>query len=764
MRRLRVTVTAALAAVLSIPCGLSAQASPTRQAADHSTTDRWEKAFRAIPDPGRMRRYMERLAARPHHVGSAYDKQNAEWILERFRAWGLDAKIERFDVLFPTPKRRVVEMVEPTRFRAKLREPALKADPTSRQQKEQLPTYNAYSGDGDVTAPLVYVNYGLPDDYERLERLGVSVEGKIVIVKYGRSWRGVKPKVAAEHGAVGCIIYSDPRDDGFFGGDVFPKGPMRPDFGVQRGSVMDITQHPGDPLTPGVGATEGVQRQPLEGNPSIQRIPVQPISYGDAQPLLAALGGPLAPPEWRGALPLPYHVGAGPAKVHLAVQSNWDVKPVYDVIARIEGSEYPDEWIVRGNHHDAWVNGAEDPVSGQVALLEEARALGELLHQGWRPRRTIIYAAWDGEEPMLLGSTEWVEQHADELRKHAVAYINSDTNGRGYLRASGSHTLQHFINEVAASIPDPESGLSALQRRRLAAIARGSKAERTRLRHGGDVRIGALGSGSDFTGFIDHLGVASLNLGFGGEDQGGIYHSIYDDIYWFMHFSDSDFAYGRAMAQTVGTAVIRLADAEVLPYRFTDLAQTVGTYVKQLKELVETQRAKALETNQELDEGVFAATTDPRRPTVAPARAVIPPHLNFAPLDNAVDALTRSAKRYQEARKAARSGGTGGAAGGARPSAVELKRLNELLIQSERRLTDPDGLPGRPWYRHMVYAPGEYSGYGAKTLPGVREAIELKRYDRADAEIVRAAKVLEAEAALVDEAAGMLEDSGGGAR
>ncbi|MFQ5689826.1 MAG: M28 family metallopeptidase [Gemmatimonadota bacterium] len=766
-----------LAASMWIPCvqrSLAAQA-PAVEPTAHARAERtagtevgtdWETAFRAMPDPGRLRAYMKQLSARPHHLGSAHDRENAEWILSKFREWGLDAKIERFDVLFPTPKRRVVEMVEPTRFTASLREPALDVDPTSGQQGEQLPTYNAYSADGDVTAPLVFVNYGIPSDYERLERLGVSVEGKIVIARYGRSWRGVKPKVAAEHGAVGCLLYSDPRDDGYFGGDVFPAGPMRPEFGVQRGSVLDITQHPGDPLTPGVGATDGVRREPIEGNPGIQRIPVLPLSYADARPLLAAIGGPLAPPEWRGGLPITYHVGPGPATVHLAVESNWDIKPVYDVIARIPGALYPDEWIVRGNHHDAWVNGAQDPISGLIALLEEARGLGRLLRQGWRPRRTIIYAAWDGEEPMLLGSTEWAEEHGDELREHAVLYINTDVSGRGYLRASGSHTLQRFVNRVAEDIHDPESGLSVRERRRRADIAHGSTEERARLRHGGDVKIGPLGSGSDYTAFLDHLGVASLNLEFAGEDDEGIYHSIYDDFYWFTHFSDVDFAYGRALAQTVGSAVIRLADAELLPYDFTGLAETVSGYVKELKELLKSQREKVTERNRQIDEGVFTATLDPRRPTAAPDREEVPPHLNFAPLDNAVDALGTSARAYEAARKAFRAGraaGVGAPAGeagvpaaGARDPAG-LAELNELLIRSERRLTSPDGLPGRAWYKHLVYAPGEYSGYGAKTIPGVREAIELKRYDVAEAEIARAAGALEAEAELIRRATELLK-------
>src|SRR6266516_668388 len=503
----------------------------------------WETKFRAIPSPDSLREYMRHLAARPHHVGSPYDKANAEWILAKFKSFGLDAQIETFDVLFPTPKERVVELVAPTKFVAKLQEPPVVGDPTSSQQAEQLPTYNAYSIDGDVTAPLVYVNYGVPADYEQLERMGISVKGAIVIARYFGSWRGIKPKVAAEHGAVGCIIYSDPRDDGFTQGDVYPQGPWRPKDGVQRGSVMDMPLYPGDPLTPGVGATKDAKRLQVSEAPTITKIPVLPISYGDAQPLLAALRGAMAPQEWRGGLGITYHVGPGPAKVHLRVKSDWSLKTLYDVIARIPGAAAPDEWVIRGNHHDAWVNGAEDPISGLVAELEEARALGDLYKQGWRPKRTIIYAAWDGEEPGLLGSTEWAEAHADELRQHAVAYLNSDTNGRGYLGVEGSHSLEKLINGVALDIEDPESGVSSWRRVQASRILNGSPEARKDARDREDLRIGALGSGSDYSSFIDHLGIASLNLGYGGEDEGGIYHSIYDDFYWFTHFSDSAFVY-----------------------------------------------------------------------------------------------------------------------------------------------------------------------------------------------------------------------------
>ena len=710
----------------------------------------WEEKFRAIPKPENMRAYMEHLSARPHNVGTPYDKENAEWIAAKFKEWGLDTHIETFDVLFPTPKERAVELVEGgPKFVAKLEEPTVPQDPTSNQHAEQLPTYNAYSKDGDVTAPLVFVNYGIPEDYEQLARLGVSVKGAIVIAKYGRSWRGIKPKVAAEHGAVGCLIYSDPNDDGFKQGETFPSGPWRPEQGVQRGSVADDPIYPGDPLTPGVGATKTAKRLEVKDSPVITKIPVLPISYGDAKPLLEALGGPVAPRAWRGGLGMTYHIGPGPAKVHLKLKSNWDLKTIYDVIGKIPGSTNPDEWVIRGNHHDAWVNGAEDPVSGLAAVMEEARGLSELVQQGWKPKRTIIFCAWDAEEPGLIGSTEWAEEHHDELQKHAVAYINSDTNGRGYLFAEGSHSLEKFINNVARDITDPETNLSVWKRHQLFVIANASgEQERNEIRNRPDWRIGALGSGSDYGSFQQHDGVAALNIGFGGEDGGGIYHSIYDDFYWYTHFSDTDFVYGRALAQTGGTAVMRLADAELLPFEFGDFTDTIKSYVADVKNLANKMRNDAIERNRELDEGLFSATADPRQKpaSVAPPREEVPPYLNFAPLDNAVDALTQASAEYRKALDAA------SANGGALASA-SLAEVNQMLIDNEQQLTLEKGLPGRPWYKHYIDAPGQYTGYAAKTLPAVREAIELKRWKEADEEIVVTSKVLETEAAHIRTAA-----------
>jgi N-acetylated-alpha-linked acidic dipeptidase len=706
----------------------------------------WERKFRSLPDSSRMREYMKVLSAHPHHVGSPYDRQNAEWILAQFRSWGLDARIEEFTVLFPTPAERAVELVAPSAFTARLNEPPLAADPTSGQQSEQLPTYNAYSADGDITAPLVYANYGTAEDYETLDENGISVRGAIVITRYGGAWRGVKPKLAAEHGAVGCIIYSDPVDDGYSEGDVYPKGPYRPEFGVQRGSVIDMAYYPGDPLTPGIGATKEAKRLNLAEAKTITKIPVLPISYGDARPLLEAIDGVVAPISWRGSLPITYHIGPGPARVRLKVRAHWDSKPVYDVIGVIHGSTLPGEWVVRGNHHDAWVNGAEDPVSGLVALLEEARAMGELAREGWKPKRTILFCAWDGEEEGLLGSTEWGEAHAAELREKAVLYINSDGNGRGYFGCAGSQSLERFVNDVIGDITDPETGLTVLQRARMRRIKSAAGADRAAARSSTSVPIGALGSGSDYTVFLDHLGISSLNVGYGGEDGGGIYHSIYDSFSWYTRFSDTSFAYGRSLAQTAGTMVMRFADADILPFSFAEQLTAVTKYADDVEKLAASIRTGIEEKNSLIREGVYAATRDPRRPKPAPVAEPVPPYLNFTPLKNAIAALATATGRAVTAAGAYRGTGKGAPPG-----------LNKQLVQAERAFTLKDGSKGRDWFEHQLYAPGAYSGYGVKTLPAVREAVEQKRWAEAEKAIVSLAGVLIREADVLDGVAGLYE-------
>jgi N-acetylated-alpha-linked acidic dipeptidase len=708
-----------------------------------------ETEFRSLLDPKRIRANMELLSAHPHHVGSTADRQNAEWILSRFREWGWDAHLETFEVLYPTPRERLVEMISPVSFRARLEEPAVPEDPTSNQKSEQLPTFNIYSVDGDVTAPLVFVNFGLPSDYEELDRLGISVEGKIVIARYLGSWRGIKPKVAAEHGAIGCLIYSDPREDGYAKGETFPKGPFRPPDGVQRGSVAESTLYSGDPQTPGYGSVPGAKRLPLSEVKTLTKIPVLPLSYADAEPLLRNLDGPMAPEKWRGALAFPYHVGPGPAKVHLKVKFNWDLKEIRDVIAKLPGGDLPDEWVIRGNHFDAWVNGAEDPISGQSAMLEEARVLGELKKKGWTPKRTIIYCAWDGEEPGLLGSTEWAETHAVELSAKAAAYLNSDSNGRGFFSANASPSLERFVDGVVFSLRDPETAMSVERRAKLREIAEAKDdADAQAIRERPYVRARALGSGSDYCAFVDHLGIASMNFAFGGEDDGGIYHSIYDDFYWYTHFSDTEFVYGRALAEASGTAVLRLADAELLPFDFSGLSGAVTRYVDELKTLALEMRSQVLEKNRRLDEGVFAAMRDPRRPTIAPDREEPPPFLSFSPLENAAAALESAAKSYEQAADTWQKSGS--------VNPEFLRKINGRLIESERALLTEQGLPGRPWYRHQISAPGAYTGYEAKTLPAVREPIEQKKWTLAEEEIGKLAQTLEGEAHLISKAAALL--------
>jgi len=640
----------------------------------------WERRLRSIPEPARVETYIRKMSSEPHHAGSPASKQVAEYILGLLREWGLDATIEVFEALLPYPTSRHLAMVSPARYTARLQEPAIPQDADS-SDTNQLPTYNAYSGSGDVTAPVVYVNYGIPEDYAYLDKQSVNVKGKIVIARYGKSWRGTKAKVAQERGAAGCLIYSDPRDDGYFQGDTYPKGAFRPPDGVQRGSVMDMPVSVGDPLSPGWASEPGSRRLRREEATTIMKIPVLPISYRDAQPLLENLEGAVVPEAWRGALPLTYHLGPGPATVRLKVESDWSTRPLYNVIATITGSEFRDQWIIYGNHHDAWVNGAQDPSSGAAALLETARALAQLRSQGWQPKRTIKLALWDAEEFGLVGSTEWVEKHLEELKNKAAVYINSDSNGRGEFRAGGSPVLESFVREVIRDIEYPEGGVSVLDRLL-------SNRQRSGDRDA-DFRLGPLGAGSDYVAFVHHAGIASLNLGFSGADSGGIYHSIYDSFDWYKRFGDPDFLFGKALAQLVGTAILRLADADVLPLDPSSLAQAVRRNVNDLTK----------QTDHQVDlSGVLSALTS----------------------------LENNALRYEHVLRMALENRP--------PESATLLNLNRTLLSIERALTTEGGLPGRPWYKHLYSAPGLYTGYGAKTLPGVREAVESKNWEQAQSQ------------------------------
>lgn len=732
----RILALAALLQITLAPLPAQSNAALLGFSTENSARQRSVEArFDSALSAANLREWMKRLSARPHHLGSAYNKENADFIAAQFKTWGYETRLERFDVLFPTPKSRLVEMTAPERFTLKLNEPAVDGDATSGQQTEQLPSYNAYSIDGDVTGPLVYVNYGVPADYEELEKRGVDVKGKIVIARYGGSWRGIKPKVAAEHGAIGCIIYSDPRNDGYYQGDVYPKGAYRNADGVQRGSVMDMPLFPGDPLTKGIGAVADARRIPIKDAPTLTKIPVLPISYGDALPLLRNLNGAVVPESWRGALPITYHFGGNTPTVRIKLEFNWDIKPIYNVIATMRGAERPDQWIIRGNHRDAWVNGAEDPISGLVALMEEARSIGELAKSGWRPKRTIVYAAWDGEEEGLLGSTEWAEQHAAELSDKAVAYINTDSNGRGFLGIGGSHTLEKFINQVGRDVPDPQTKLSVWERARANQIVNGSPTARSEAMNRGDLRIFPLGSGSDYTPFLQHLGIASLNIGFGGESGGGSYHSVYDSFDHYTRFGDPDFAYGIALAKVCGRTTLRLADSDTVPFEFSNFAETVGQYANEVTRLADTMRDETKASNYAISNGMWPAVQDPKEKLITPKLKDAVPYLNFAPLQNAVQKLQASAANYKS-----RAGGSSSA------------ELDQVLYKTERALTRSAGLPRRDWFRHQIYAPGFYTGYGVKTLPGIREAIEQRNWKEAEEQIGIAAATIERFAAEIDRA------------
>ena len=675
-----------------------------------------EEQFRKIPDSARLKEYMEAMAGDSHVAGQPSSKRVADYALAKFKSFGLDAKFEEFEAMMPWPLETRVELVAPERYELRIKEPVLKEDPDS---GDQTPLYNAYSGDGDVTGEVVYVNYGMPADFERLKEMGISVKGRIVLARYGAGWRGIKPKVAHENGAIGCLIYSDPRDDGFFQGDVYPGGPYRPEYGAQRGSVMDMPIHPGDPLTPGWGSEPGGRKNNREDAPTILKIPVLPIGYGDALPILKQLKGPVAPEAWRGALPVTYHVGPGPAQLHMKLSFEWKNRPLYNVVARIPGTTRPDEWIVYGNHHDAWVMGADDPISGASSLMETARGLGELLKTGWRPSRTIILALWDGEEWGLLGSTEWAEKHKAELQQKAVAYINTDGTGKGWLSAGGSHGLQQFLGEVTKDVMDPRTGKPIFEEARRRAVLGHPEADRADAEKDASFRIAPLGSGSDYTPFLQHLTLSALNLGFGGESPGGVYHSAYDTVKWYQTHSDTDYSYGRTLSQITGTLILRLSEAPVLPFQFSDTADTLMRYVVELEKLAESKQDSKVD---------------------------------MKPVRHAVEALRQAGQAYEKAYAALPKANTAQLLG-----RRELQQLNKLLLTSEQRLGNTEGLPRRDWFKHQMYAPGFYTGYGVKTMPQIREGLEENRFTEAQGGVRTVSAAINALAAQVNDAARALQ-------
>lgn len=704
-----------------------------------------EKQFDGYLNPNDQDTWLKFLSSHPHHVGSAQGKANAEYMANLFRQWGFETEISTYNVLFPTPKFRLLELLGSNPYRAKLQETALKEDRTSGQFSEQLPTYNAFSADGDVTAALVFVNWGIPADYEVLDKMGISVKGKIVIAKYGGSWRGIKPKVAAEHGAIGCLIYSDPHEDGYFQGDVYPVGSYRPEQSVQRGSVMDMPVYPGDPTTPFIGSTLDAKRLKREEVTTIMKIPVLPISYEDALPLLKSLKGPVVPEAWRGSLPITYHAGPSENKVHLKLEFHWDFKPIYNVIAKLKGSEFPDQWVIRGNHHDGWVNGAADPLSGMVAEMDEARAIAALAKKGIGPKRTLVFCAWDGEEPSLLGSTEWVEDHAEELRKKAVMYLNSDGNSRGFFGFGGSHALEKYVNEVANDVIDPQTGVPVSERRYARAVSSADPTALSKIYGNKYIKISALGAGSDYSPFFQHLGIPSGNVGFGGEGNGGEYHSIYDSYDHFIRFKDPGLQYGVALAKTAGRLMLRMANADVLPFDYSILTNTINGYFAEIKMLIENSRTSVEMHNKLVAERVFELAADPQDKMKPPVLKPTVPYLDFSPVENELAQLKKTTDVLKNEMSHAD-----------KLDAASLSKLNQILYQAEQKLLDEKGLPRRPWYRHQIYAPGYYTGYGVKTLPGLREGIEENNWTETKERIEVLAKTISTFDHVLQEAVSIL--------
>lgn len=668
----------------------------------------WEEAFRAVPNAASAKEHLRRLTLVPHIAGTKEDYDTAVYVRDQLISYGIKAQLKEYEVWLPYPKSEtVIELVAPRRERLSVQEAGLRSDPTSSHPKI-TPLFNGYSASGDVTAPLVYANYGLPGDYDELKKAGVDVKGKIVIVRYGNSFRGVKAKVAEDRGAIGCIIYSDPADDGYMQGDVYPKGPWRPVASGQRGSVQYLFDYPGDPLTPGKPAIAGVPRLKPEEATDLTHLPVQPIAYDVAEKLIAPLKGPVRPAGFQGGLPFAYHVGGtDDVKVHLKTDMDYKLRTIWDVEARIEGSEEKDRWVILGNHRDAWVFGAVDPNSGTSAMLELARGFGQLLKQGWKPRRTIILGSWDAEEYGLIGSTEWVEENADELRTKAVAYLNVDVAVSGpHFGASAVPSLAKLIRNATRDVKDPKTGKTIYQQWQDRTREQRPESEQEQQ---GEARIGALGSGSDYTPFLQHLGIASTDMGFGGDY--GVYHSAYDSFYWMTHFGDPSFVYHVAAAQLWGTIALRMADAEVLPFDYTD-------YAAQIREFFTDAVKVAKRRN--LSSGV-----DERS------------------MNDAIEDFAREAARVEKLRREAVTDN---------PESAKLHRMNDALMLVERQFIDERGLRGRAWYKHQIYAPGIYTGYAAQPLTDFRQALDDRNTENAKAGLARIVEALKRATAVLREA------------
>ena len=640
---------------------------------------RWEEQFRAIPSPASAREHLRRLTLEPHVAGTKEDYATAVYVRDQLRSYGLNAELREYQVWMNYPNTpTVLELITTHRQKLETREAVVAGDPTSSNPKI-TPLFNGYSASGDVTAPVVYANYGLPNDYEELQKAGVDVKGKIVIVRYGNSFRGVKAKVAQDHGAIGCIIYSDPADDGYMQGDVYPKGPWRPIASGQRGSVQYLFDYPGDPLTPGRPAIEGVPRLKPQEATDLTRIPVQPIAYDVARQIIAPLKGPVRPRGFQGGLPFAYHVGGtDDVKVRLKTDMDYKQRPIWDVITRIDGTDQKDRWVVLGNHRDAWVFGAVDPNSGTSAMLEVGRGFGQLLKLGWKPRRSIVLCSWDAEEYGLIGSTEWVEEFAGELKEKAVAYLNLDAAVSGsHFGAQSVPSLWKLMRAVTRDVKDPKSGKSVYQQWQ--DRTRDLRTEEERHTEG-EARIGPLGSGSDYTPFLQHLGIASTDIGFGGDY--GVYHSAYDSFYWMDHFGDPGFVYHVAAAQVWGTLAMRLADADGLPFDYTDYAFEIRGFFREAMRL-------------------------------AGWRNLVDA-LDDKPMNAALDDFAKEAERIEKARQDAIKSN----------DRAKLARINDALMNAERQFIDQRGLRGRSWYKHQIYAPGIYTGYAAQPLTDFRQALD----------------------------------------
>jgi N-acetylated-alpha-linked acidic dipeptidase len=652
---------------------------------------RAEKAFLAVPNPELAKKHLQILTTAPHVAGSPEDRRTAEYVLQQYLAAGLDASIQPYKVWMSLPLDIRVDVVAPDNVVMHGPSPERVSDDPFQKDARILPAFNEYSPSGDVTADVVYANYGRAEDFKKLKEMGIDVKSKLVIVRYGEVFRGVKVFLAEQNGAAGVIIYSDPWDDGYFKGDKYPKGPWRPDTGVQRGSVQYLFRYPGDPTTPDIASVPDLpdnKRTPPEQATDLPRIPATPLSYGDATPIMANLGGPESPREWQGALPFTYHVGPGPVKVHLVVKQNYRYTTIWDVIGMVHGAQLPNEWVITGNHRDAWVYGAVDPNSGTAAQLEAVHGVGELLKAGWRPKRTLVFASWDAEEEGLIGSTEYAEQHAKEL-SHAIAYFNMDAAVSGPdFGASAVPSLKPYLREVAKSVPSPKGG-SVYDQWKLTTEKK-DKEERERAPHPEnemvpapgsepkaavvkDVRVGDLGSGSDYTAFLQHLGVPSADIGSRGPY--GVYHSAFDDFEWFTKFGDPTFVYEQQMARIYGLEAIRMASTDVLPLNYEEYGKEIDEYVKAAE-----QKAKTQFGNQ------------------APS---------FAEALQAAERLQKAGAHVWEVQGL---------------QAGDAAVMNLVLRNVERDFIG-DGLPGRPWFKHLIYAPGEHTGYAAVVIPGVNEAI-----------------------------------------